>query len=121
MALVLVAEDEAAISLMLEDALTEHGYAVAGPFAYGASALCWLTDHTPDLALLDLGLRDGLCIEVARLLHGRGVPLLFFSGMTARHSLPADLEGVPWLAKPATTSNLMRSLRSLARAPTGGP
>src|SRR3712207_3676490 len=106
---------------MLDDVLTEHGYADASTFAYGAAVLFWLTDHTHELALLDVGLRDGLCIEFARLLQSRGVPLLFFSGMTARHSLPADLQGVPWLAKPATTSELMRSLRSLARAPTGGP
>ena len=51
---VLVAEDVAAISLCLEDALVESGYTVAGPFSTGSSALEWLRENTPDLAVLDL-------------------------------------------------------------------
>jgi DNA-binding response OmpR family regulator len=117
MAQVLVAEDEPAISLMLEDVLTEAGYSVPDPFARGAAALDWLRDHTPDLAILDVQLADGSCIEVARLLQRRGVPLLFFSGHILRMGLPADLRGLPWLAKPARSADILGMLRSLE--PTG--
>jgi DNA-binding response OmpR family regulator len=58
---VLVAEDMAAISLCLEDALVESGYTIAGPFNSCATATGWLLDNAPDLALLDLRLNDGPC------------------------------------------------------------
>jgi DNA-binding response OmpR family regulator len=62
---VLVAEDIGVISLALEDTLADGGYTVAGPFASRATASAWLREHTPDVALLDLVLRDGPCLEVA--------------------------------------------------------
>jgi DNA-binding response OmpR family regulator len=116
MAQVLVVEDEPAISLMLEDVLTEASYCVPDPFARGAAALEWLRDHTPDLAILDVQLADGSCIEVARMLQRRGVPLLFFSGQIMRMSLPADLQDLPWLAKPARSGDILEMLRSLETA-----
>src|SRR3954471_19804608 len=77
---VLVAEDVGAISIALEDALTDAGYSVAGPFASCVTALEWLDGNQPDLALLDAVLSDGLCIELARALRVRAVPFLFLSG-----------------------------------------
>jgi DNA-binding response OmpR family regulator len=117
---VLVAEDMAAISLSLEDALVESGYTVAGPFNSGAAALGWLETHTPDLALLDLRLSDGPCIGVARLLRGRGVPTLIFSGETSPMSLPPDLRDLPWLGKPVSFDNLIAALHSLETTTQSG-
>lgn len=110
---VLVAEDVAAISLSLEDALIEADYSVAGPFNSCVAAHEWLEMHTPDLALLDLRLSDGPCIEVARLLRGRGVPTLIFSGDTSPMSLPPDLRDLPWLGKPVSFDDLIAALQSL--------
>ena len=61
---VLLAEDNAAIGLALEDVLSDGGYTVVGPFVSCSAALAWLRDATPDLALLDLRLRDGPCVEL---------------------------------------------------------
>jgi CheY-like chemotaxis protein len=109
---VLVAEDEGAISIALEDALTDGGYTVAGPFSSHATALAWLQDNTPDLALLDLLLTDGPCTELARTLQHRGVPVLFLSGDQPRN-LPADLQDLRWIDKPVSFEDLMGALRSL--------
>jgi DNA-binding response OmpR family regulator len=115
MSQVLLAEDGAAISIALEDALADGGYTVAGPFATGSAALAWLRNGTPDLALLDLTLGDGLCFELARTLQHRGVPILVLSGAhRAEADLPAELGDVTWLEKPASFERLMECLGGLA-------
>ena len=89
------------IGIALEDALADEGYTVAGPFASRSSACASLEDNTPDLALLDLLLRDGPCVELARTLRRRDVPGVFFSGFTpAEGGLPLDLQDLPWIEKP---------------------
>jgi DNA-binding response OmpR family regulator len=110
---VLVAEDIGAISIALEDALADAGYAVAGPFASCATAMEWLDGNRPDLALLDAVLNDGLCIELARALRARAIPFLFLSGNHPLHGLPADLHDAPWLEKPVTYEQLVDALSTL--------
>ena len=56
-----LAEDEAVIAMALADDLEAAGYAVAGAFATCESALEWLKGETPDLAVLDPMLKDGIC------------------------------------------------------------
>ena len=111
MARVLVAEDEGAISIALEDALADDGYTVAGPFSTCARAQAWLVENTPDLALLDVWLSDGSCFELARALRVRDVPVVFVSAARS-DGLPKDLERVPWLEKPFASEDLMEALRS---------
>ena len=110
---VLVAEDVGAISIALEDALTDAGYGVAGPFASCATALEWLDGHQPDLALLDAVLSDGLCIELARALRVRAVPFLVLSGNHPLYGFPPDLHDAPWMEKPVTYEQLVNGLTLL--------
>jgi DNA-binding response OmpR family regulator len=77
---ILVAEDYGAISLMLDQELREAGFEVAGPFGSCAEALAWLTAETPDTGILDIGLSDGPCLEVARKLKERQVPFVLPTG-----------------------------------------
>ena len=86
---VLVAEDEGVIGIALEDALAEAGYAIAGPFSSCSRAEDWLKNATPDLALLDVWLQDGPCFDLARVLRGRAVPVVFLSGGTAAARRPS--------------------------------
>jgi CheY-like chemotaxis protein len=106
----LLAEDEGAISIALEDALADDGYTVAGPFSTCARAQAWLVENTPELALLDVWLSDGSCFELARALRARDVPV--FVSAAQSDGLPKDLEGVPWLEKPFASEDLMEALRS---------
>jgi DNA-binding NtrC family response regulator len=85
---VLVVEDEAIISLALADTLEGAGYTVAGPFGTRSETLNWLEGNTPDLALLDVKLKDGSSDDIARELVQRGVPFVVQSG---HHPQPRPL------------------------------
>jgi DNA-binding response OmpR family regulator len=114
----LVAEDIGVISLALEDTLEDGGYTVAGPFASRVTASAWLRIDTPDVALLDLVLRDGPCFEVARLLQERNVPIVFLSGQMRDDSLPDDLQRLPWIEKPVKFEQLLGALAQAANEKT---
>jgi DNA-binding NtrC family response regulator len=124
---VLLAEDETLIALSLEDELADAGFIVAGPFATCTPALTWLDENTPDVALLDVKLADGLCIEVARMLVRRGIPLAVFSGGMFP-LVRAEFRDVPWFEKPADYVDIVRTLHELVdgrgsrnRSLTGSP
>jgi DNA-binding response OmpR family regulator len=96
--------------MWLEDSLEEAGLAVAGPFTSCTAALDWIETHTPAMVILDVQLRDGPCTGLARTLADRGVPVLIYYGV-ARHSVPAELDGLPWIEKPASYSDLLAVVR----------
>lgn len=115
----LVCEDEALIALDLEDCLEEAGIAVAGPFSSTCDALAWAGDHTPDVAILDFELADGACMPLIRALRERQVPVVIHSGWQPDEAdLPADLHGLPWLAKPMERTALLKAVMgTVARQP----
>jgi len=114
--MVLLAEDDAAISEPLSRALRRQGYAVAlaetGPDALTGA-------RSSDLVVLDLGLpgMDGL--EVCRVLRTEGlqVPVLM---LTARGSeidavVGLDAGADDYVSKPFRTAELMARIRALLR------
>ena len=115
----LVAEDQALIGMAIEAYLEEVGMEVVGPFSSCKSAHDWVQDDTPDLALLDYKLKDGVCVELARDLIRRGVPVVFYSGLAHGVALPADLRDVIWIEKPADRDSLLDVLVCLAAAKPG--
>jgi DNA-binding response OmpR family regulator len=110
---VLVAEDEALISVLLSDDLSDEGYLVAGPFSRSAEALAWLAVNRPDVAILDYILRDGPCTALAAALRTERVPFIVFSAYRPVHDVPAELQGVPWFDKPVSAETLFAALASL--------
>ena len=111
---VLLIEDEPLISLDLCEILVGAGYDVLGPAHTLDGALFLLQHQTPQLAIVDILLRDGPCTEVAHQLRKRGVPFLVHSGY-GRHS--AEMPGfddVPWLAKPALPGEVVQVLHELS-------
>ena len=105
---VLVAEDEAAIGLDLSDELEQQGFNVIGPFMKGSAALAWLAKVTPDLAILDVRLEDGTCMDLARELRRRGVPFVFFSGSGGlRGQFESEFPEARWVAKPASLAHIL--------------
>ncbi len=103
-----------AIEAFLEDA----GFRVAGPFMSNAEALAWLEGHTPDVALLDVLLRDGPCTGVVRALRGRSIPFAIYSGLRPGNR-PPELETVPWMEKPVSREDLAKALREITPHMTG--
>lgn len=110
---VLLAEDQALISMFIEDQLADAGFEIVGPFATCADASHWLASNTPDLAVLDHELRDGPCTDVAIELRRRGVPFLALTG-SRPEELPEPFRGVPILQKPDSMERLPAMLEALA-------
>jgi DNA-binding response OmpR family regulator len=115
--LVLVLEDEAAISIELEDELAAAGYGVAGPFATCAKAGEWLESETPDLAVLDTLLTDGSCKDLAAELTRRGVPFVVYSGSLHDPNTTDEFMDAVWIEKPAPFRALLDALADLRVEP----
>ena len=111
----LILEDQALIGAALEASLEEAGFDVAGPFDYSSDALKWLTERTPDLALVDVLVRDGTCISVARELRHKKVPYAIYSGLKPPQPVAPEFEDVPWLQKPVSREQLSATLLRLSR------
>lgn len=111
--LCLIAEDQGPVGLTLEAQLNDAGFGVVSAFPDNRSILHWLAQNTADVALLDFMLRDGPCVPVARALKARGIPFAIYSGMPPRERLPTELQGVPWLNKPARREQIAGTLGSL--------
>jgi DNA-binding NarL/FixJ family response regulator len=109
----LLVKDNPLVGLDLADALDASGYYVAGLFPCDRGASEWLAQFTPDVAIVDLTLRDGACLGVLRELQGRAIPFLIYSGppVCSRPSeVPAE---VPWLEKPAAYEVIATTLQAL--------
>lgn len=109
---VLLVEDDALIGWNIEEMLAAAGWTVVGPFDRCVAALDWLRAETPDAAVIDVSLRDGPCVELARLLQGRGVPFVVHSA-TRKIRAAAEFQGASWLEKPAAPDLIVTALRSI--------
>lgn len=99
--LCMIVEDEAVISIALEDEFTDAGYEVVGPFATCAAAVESLKLRTPAVAVLDTVLKDGSCVELARQLRQIGIPFVIYSGKEKRFESAPEFDGAPWVIKPS--------------------
>jgi DNA-binding response OmpR family regulator len=114
---VLVAEDEAIVSMLIEHELGRAGLDMIGPFATCADVSRWLASDTPDIAVLDHELRDGPCTDVAIELRRRGVPFVALTGSNPA-DLPDLLRNAPRIPKPDSLERLAGLVAALLR---GGP
>jgi DNA-binding response OmpR family regulator len=113
----MIVEDQALIGMSLEASLEEAGFMVEGPFMSNAQALSWLESGVPDIALLDLMIKDGTSIEIARALKSRGIPFAIYSGLPPKKDCPPELQNVPWLEKPVSRETLAAALEGLMEQP----
>ncbi len=114
---VLVVEDEAIVSLMIERALDSLGCVVVATSAELEDALSKATTLAVDAAMLDINLDGKTSYPVARVLRDRKIPFLFATGYDDA-VLPADLQGVLVICKPFKIRSLESALLEiLARGP----
>jgi two-component SAPR family response regulator len=104
--------------MAIADALEDAGYRTVGPFASASDALSSLERVKPDYAILDVTLRDGTCIELARDLRSRGVPYLLHTGWPPHAEIAQQLPDAPWLEKPVRYDDLVRALEALTEGAT---
>lgn len=98
--LVLVVEDGILVAMAIEDALIDRGIEVAVATNL-ATAEALIAARTPDAALLDLQLPDGLTLDLARALHERGCAVAFSSAFDA-DAVPASHGFAAQFRKPAS-------------------
>ncbi|ALL14238.1 response regulator [Caulobacter henricii] len=110
---VLVVEDEALVSMLVEDMLSDLGCTVIGPAAELEEALRLAGSAEMDAALLDVNLGGRPIFPVADALKARGVPFAFASGYGAA-GLSESHRGSLVLQKPFRETDLRRVLETLA-------
>jgi CheY-like chemotaxis protein len=106
---VLVVEDEAAISLLLEDMLLDFGCEVIGPAARLSAALDAVSRESIDLAILDVNVAGEPIYPVADALAQRSVPFVFSTGYGSAGIKDAYRDR-PVLQKPFAQHDLKQKL-----------
>ena len=110
---ILVVEDEAIESLMLEDLLTSAGAVVIGPSGTTVEALALIgQEEAIHCAILDVRLTDGMSVPVAEALSARGIP---FVVTTAYSTLPAPFDGAAVLRKVFLAHELVEAIADILR------
>jgi DNA-binding NtrC family response regulator len=106
---VLVVEDGWQVANALKISLEQMGMVVAGPVATTAEAQRLATQHSPDLAVVDVNLKGEMAYALMDWLHDRGTRVIVISGY---EDLPGSLgkfAGI--LHKPFTETALLTTLR----------
>jgi CheY-like chemotaxis protein len=116
---VLVVEDEALLSLALQDMLTDLGCIVAGQAARLEAALALAGTVECDAAILDLNLAGKRVDPVVEVLTRRGIPIVFATGYGQAGVDPRH-QGGPVLEKPFGIEELRRALLPLSAARASG-
>jgi CheY-like chemotaxis protein len=109
---VLVVEDEYLIRMLLEDMLTDLGYAVAAAVGSIAEASQVASDGQFQCAVLDVNLGGQEIFPVADILAQRGLPFVFVTGYGG-HGLPEQYRNRPTLQKPFQAEQLKKALAAL--------
>ncbi|MDP4023209.1 response regulator [Methylobacterium sp. NEAU 140] len=115
---VLVVEDEAAISMLLEDMLLDFGCTVVGPAARLSNALEMAASETFEVAILDVNVAGEPIYPVAEAIAGRNLPLVFSTGYGGA-GIREPFRDRPVVQKPFSQADLKRTLIGAIRAARG--
>jgi CheY-like chemotaxis protein len=111
---VLVVEDEAAISLLLEDMLLDLGCEVVGPAGRLATALDLAANEAFDLAILDVNIAGESIYPLVETLEARKVPFVFSTGYGSGGIKDAYRDR-PVVQKPFAQADLRQTLLTALR------
>ena len=112
---VLVVEDEAIISFLLEDMLGDLGAADVRHAGNVRTALAYLEQHTPDLAVLDVNLGGERVYPVAEALEAKGILFVFTTGY-GKNGIDPRWAARPVVQKPFNVEGMTQALRELLPA-----
>ncbi len=118
--IVLIVEDEALVATDMEATIEDLGYSCVGVAADAATALK-LAQHQPDIALVDLNLRDGATgPQIGGALSAQGVAVVFITANPRQlgNGVPGTL-GV--VNKPCDEDGILSVLDYAARWRRGEP
>jgi len=110
---ILVVEDSWQLGVALKSLLEAWGAIVSGPVATTADAERMVSEHLPDVALVDYNLRGGeRASGLIDRLHDRGVRVIVTSGYAVLPVVPEKAAAI--LQKPISEAALLASLRPAA-------
>ena len=112
---VLLIEDEALVSTMIQDLLEDLGCEAGDAVVNLDEALTAAQTGDFDMALVDLNLAGGRSYPVADILAERGIPFAFLTGYRA-DDLEAAYRDTPMLAKPFRRADLQALLDRLSES-----
>jgi CheY-like chemotaxis protein len=107
---VLVIEDEVDVSMLVEDMLKELGIAVVWRCSNNSEALALLRERRPDVAILDIKLKEEMVYPVAAELVSAKIPFVFATG--DRSGIPMTWSRNPRIQKPFGLETLAAGLAS---------
>jgi hypothetical protein len=102
---VLIAEDDFLLALSLEASVEDLGGEVMGPVAMAADGIARVRKTAPQMAFLDVQLRDGLVTPLAEVLARLGVPFALITGYQGEELKQMPLSQAPRLSKPYRPSD----------------
>ena len=109
---VLIVEDEAMISMLIEDMVLDFGCEIVGPAARLDHALTLALQAEIDIGLLDINVDGSVVFPVADVLRFRGIPFIFSTGYSGR-DMQDGHRGRPVLRKPFRYDELVGILTHL--------
>lgn len=112
---ILVLDDEPLVAMLLEDFLSDLGYATVGPAGSLSEALRLIEAGPIDAAILDVLVGRDLSYPVAAALKARKVPFAFSTGRGEMEFVD-PFPDAPILSKPYTISDLANVLGRLLAA-----
>jgi DNA-binding NtrC family response regulator len=114
---VLIVEDEAMISMLIEDMVMDFGSEIVGPASKIDQAMALAKEEALDAAILDVNVDGEAVFCVADTLIERSVAVIFATGYGSR-GLPDRFRDTPVLAKPFSYADLATTLETaLAGSP----
>jgi DNA-binding response OmpR family regulator len=115
---VLIVEDEAIIGMLLAEVLAGMGHDVCGIAMTETEAVAMAAQSSPDLLIVDAGLRDGSGVSaVAEILRAKPVPHIFITGdLAGVRALKPD---AMVLEKPFLESDLVGAIDRLFQVTVG--
>ena len=113
---ILIVDDEAEIGEVVAGYLQADGFTTHAASTY-ADAMEWLSEHRPDLALLDITLPDGNGLDILHWLRDRDVPAIL---LTARREEVDRIVGLEvgaddYITKPFSPREVVARVRAVLR------
>ena len=111
---ILVVEDEAMISMLLEDMVLDCGAEIVGPVAKFDDALELAHRAEFEVAVLDLNLNGTLSYPIAEVIRERGIPVIFATGY-GTDGLLDRFRDCPTLQKPFSQQDFAEAVAAACR------
>ena len=109
---ILLVEDSWHVRKAMKTLLQVLGADVAGPTATTADAERLVAERTPDVAIVDINLREGeLANDLIDRLHEQGIPVIVVTGYAVVSLPPGKAEAI--LQKPVSKERLLAILRPI--------